>query len=140
MAAWLRRAFGGSGGSGLRLAQSLGAFSHPERGISPLHVFFEVTNTGDKEVEVVRIFVAAKGSPEAVHEGGFGADHALPLRLAPGASARFHTRARALAGDLKSAGHGGRPRVNLVVEDALGNRVEKAFRFRVDEYLALKDE
>jgi hypothetical protein len=37
-------------------------------------------------------------------------------------------------------GHGGRPRVRLVVEDASGNRREKAFRFRVDEYLELKDE
>jgi hypothetical protein len=30
--------------------------------------------------------------------------------------------------------------VSLVVEDASGNRSEKAFVFRVDEYLQLKDE
>ena len=140
MAAWLRRALGGTSKPDLRLAQSLGAFSRPTGDISPLHVFFEVTNAGAEEVEVVRVYVSAKGLSGAVHEGGFGADHALPFKLAPGASARFHTRARRLAGDLKSAGHGGRPRVNLVVADARGNRVEKAFRFRVDEYLALKDE
>jgi hypothetical protein len=30
--------------------------------------------------------------------------------------------------------------VSLVVEDASGDRSEKVFRFRVDEYLRLKDE
>jgi hypothetical protein len=30
--------------------------------------------------------------------------------------------------------------VRLVVEDAHGNRSERAFKFRVDEYLQLKDE
>jgi hypothetical protein len=30
--------------------------------------------------------------------------------------------------------------VRLVVEDASRNRSEKAFKFRVDEYLNLKDE
>ena len=138
MAGWLRRAFGGRGGLNLRLSQALGAFAGPDGSISPLHVFFEVANTGAEEVEVARVYVAAKGGP--VHEGGFGGDHALPLTLAPGASARFHTRARALAGDLKEAGYAGRPRVRLVVEDARGNRRERSFRFRVDDYLRLKDE
>ena len=124
----------------MRLAQSLGAFSSPEAGISPLHVFFEVGNAGDAEVEVDRIYVTASGDPAVVHEIPLGPDRPRPLKLAPGASARFHTRAKALAGDLKRAGHEGRPKVTLVVEDALGDRVEKTFRFRVDEYLALKDE
>jgi hypothetical protein len=132
--------FGKAGGPDLRLAQSLGAFSGPAGDISPLHVFFEITNRGAEGVEVVRVYVAAKGYPAPVHEGGFGADHPLPFELAPGASARFHTRAKALAGDLKEAGHEGRPRANLVVEDSLGNRWEKTFQFRVDEYLALRDE
>lgn len=134
----MRRAFGGRSGPDLRLSQSLGAFAGPEGTISPLHVFFRVTNAGAEEVEVARVYVSAKGEP--VHEGGFGGDHALPLTLAPGASTRFHARAKALAGDLKRAGHGGRPRVRFVIEDSLGGRHEKVFKFRVDEYLRLKDE
>lgn len=140
MAGWLRRAFGGGGGPDLRLSQSLGAFAGPEGAISPLHVFFEVTNTGSEEVEVDRVYVSAKGEPQPVYEGPFGGDHALPFTLAPGESSRFHARAKALAGDLKEAGYGNRPRVSLVVENAAGNRSEKFFRFRVDEYLRLKDE
>jgi hypothetical protein len=136
----LRRAFGGGGGPDLRLSQSLGAFADAGGNISPLHVFFEATNAGSEEVEVVRVYVAAKGDARPVYEGPFGGDHALPFALAPGESSRFHARAKALAGELKEAGHGGRPRVRLVVEDAAGNRREKAFRFRVDEYLELKDE
>ena len=140
MAGRLRRAFGGGGGPDLRLSQSLGAFAGPGGDISPLHVFFEATNAGSEEVEVVRVYVSAKGDPRPVYEGPFGGDHALPFTLAPGESSRFHARAKALAGNLKRAGHGGRPRVRLVVEDASGNRREKAFRLRVDEYLDLKDE
>lgn len=140
MESWLRRAFGGSGGPDLRLSQSLGAFAGPEGNISPLHVFFEVTNAGADAVEVARVYVSAKGDPGPVYEGPFGGDHALPFTLASGESSRFHARAKALAGDLKEAGHDGRPRVSLVVEDASGNRSEKTFRFRVDEYLLLKDE
>jgi hypothetical protein len=136
----LRRAFGGGGGPDLRLSQSLGAFAGPGGDISPLHVFFEATNAGSEAVEVVRVFVAAKGDARPVYEGPFGGDHALPFTLAPGQSSRFHARAKALAGTLKRAGLGGRPRVRLVVEDASGNRREKAFTFRVDEYLKLKDE
>ena len=130
--------FGGRGRPDLRISQSLGAFAGPGEEISPLHVFFGVTNAGSEEVEVSRVYVCAKGTP--VHEGGFGGAPTLPFTLAPGASIRFHTRARALATDLKEAGYDGRPRVRLVVEDALGSRREKGFRFRVDEYLRLKDE
>jgi hypothetical protein len=136
----LRRAFGGGGGPDLRLSQSLGAFAGPGGDISPLHVFFEVTNDGSGEVEVVRVYVAAKGDARPVYEGPFDGNHALPFTLAPGESSRFHARAKALAGALKEVGQGGRPRVRLVVEDASGNRREKAFKFRVDEYLELKDE
>jgi len=137
---WLRRAFERGSGPDLRLSQSLGAFAGPEGTISPLHVFFQVTNAGAEEVEVARVYVSAKGAPRPVYEGPFGGDHALPFTLAPGESSRFHARAKALAGDLKEAGYGNRPRVSLVVEDASGNRSEKVFRFRVDEYLRLKDE
>jgi hypothetical protein len=140
VAGWLRRAFGDGGGPGLRLSQSLGAFAGPGGDISPLHVFFEVTNADSEEVDIVRVYVAAKGDTRPVYEGPFGGDHALPSTLAPGESSRFHARAKALAGDLKEAGHGGRPRVRLVVEDAHGGRSERAFTFRVDEYLELKDE
>lgn len=138
MAGWFRRASGRRGEPDLRLSQSLGAFAGPDGGISPLYVFFEVTNTGAEEVGVTRVYVSAKGGP--VHEGGIGGDHTPPFTLGPGASARLHTRARALAKNLKEAGHGGRPRIRLVVEDAYGNRREKPFKFRVDEYLRLKDE
>ena len=140
MAGWLRRAFGDGGGPDLRLSQSLGAFAGPGGDISPLHVFFEVTNADSEEVDIVRVYVAAKGDTRPVYEGPFGGDHALPFTLAPGESSRFHARAKTLAGDLKEAGHGGRPRVRLVVEDAHGGRSERAFTFRVDEYLELKDE
>ena len=140
MAGRLRRAFGGGGGPDLRLSKSLGAFAGPGGDISPLHVFFEATNAGSEEVEIVRVYVSAKGDTRSVYEGSFGGDHALPFTLAPGESSRIHARAKALAGALKRMGHGGRPRVRLVVEDASGNRREKAFRFRVDEYLELKDE
>ncbi len=132
--------FGGGGGPDLRLSQSLGAFARPGGDISPLHVFFGVTNAGAEEVEIARVYVAAKGASRPVYEGPFDGDHALPFTLAPGESSRFHARAKALAGALKRAGHGGRPRVRLVVEDASGNSAERAFRFRVDEYLQLKDE
>jgi hypothetical protein len=134
------RVIGGRGGPSLRLSQSLGAFAGPEGGISPLHVFFEVANTGKEEVEISRVYVSAKGGPEPVYEGPFEGDHAPPFTLAPGESSRFHARAKALAGDLKGAGYGGSPRIRLVVEDARGNRRERSFKFRVDDYLRLKDE
>ncbi len=140
MAGWLRRGFGERGGPDLRISQSLGAFARPGEGISPLYVFFGVTNAGAEEVEIARVYVSAKGGPRPVYEGPFGGDHALPFTLATGESSRFHTRAKALAGGLKEAGHDGRPRVRFVVEDASGRRSEKVFRFRVDEYLRLKDE
>lgn len=122
----------------LRLSQSLGAFAGPGESISPLYVFFEVTSTGAEEVQVARVYVSAKGGP--VHEEGIGGDQTLPFTLASGTSARFHTRVKALARDLKEAGYEGHPRVRLVVEDAHGNRREKFFKFRVDEYLQLRDE
>jgi hypothetical protein len=140
VAGWLRRAFGGRGGPDLRLSQSLGAFARPGGDISPLQVFFGVTNAGAEEVEIARVYVAAKGESRPVYEGPFDGDHALPFTLARRESSRFHARAKALAGALRRAGHGGRPRVRLVVEDASGNSAEIAFRFRVDEYLQLKDE
>ena len=138
VAAWLRRAFGG--GPDLRLSQSLGAFALPEGAISPLQVFFGVTNAGAEGVEVSRVYVSAGGGSSPVYEGPFEGYRALPFTLAPGESSRFHARAKALAGALERAGYSGRPRVRLVVEDASGNRSEKAFKFRVDEYLGLKDE
>lgn len=132
---WLRRALGGEG---LILSQSLGAFARPDGGISPLYVFFEVTNAGRAAVEITHARVAVKGEPHPVYEGPF-LGGPLPGKLAPGDSLRIWTRAKALAGSLKRAGHGGRPRALLVVEDADGNTGQKAFKFRVDEYLRLKD-
>lgn len=124
----------------LELSQALGAFGRPGEGISPLYVFFDVTNTGAREAEITRVYVGVKGEPRPVYDGPFEKDSELPGTLAPGESMKVWTRAKALAGGLKQAGYGGRPRARLVVEDADGNRSEKAFRFRVDDYLELKDE
>jgi hypothetical protein len=67
-------------------------------------------------------------------------DHALPGTLRPGETAKLWLKARALAGTMKEAGYGGRPRLRLVVEDDGGRAYETTFRLRVDEYLRLKDE
>ncbi len=124
----------------LRLGQSLGAFAGPGGEISPLQVFFEVGNEGRQDVEIRRLHVRPKGEDRATYEGPFEGDRGLPCGLSPGERIRFWTRAKPLAASLAEAGYGGMPRVSLVVEDALGNRHEKTFRFRVDEYLRLKDE
>ena len=124
----------------LGIGQSLGAFAGPDGDISPLHVFFEVGNEGRQDVEIRRLYVRPKGDERAAYEGPFEGDQALPFVLAPREKVRFWTRAKPLAASLAGAGFGGRPLVYLVVEDTLGNRHEKAFGFRVDEYLRLKDE
>jgi hypothetical protein len=135
---WLRRR---RGGARLRLAQSLGAFTRPEeQDISPLYVFFEVHNAGKNDARISRLYVTPGGGSDPAYEGAFEGDHALPSTLGPGESARFYVKAKTLARALKDAGYGGRPRVDLVVEDASGDAHNTAFRFRVDEYLSLKDE
>lgn len=135
---WLRRM---RGGARLRLAQSLGAFRLPEEGdISPLYVFFDVENAGREDVEIARFYVAPKGDPRPVYEGPFETQWTLPGTLRPGEKARFWIRAKTLARALKDAGYGGRPRVELAAEDDSGDVHRTAFKFRVDEYLALKDE
>lgn len=135
---WLRRR---RGGARLGLGQSLGAFTRPEEhDISPLYVFFDVRNDGDDYVEVSRLYVTPKGGARPAYEGAFEGDLGLPCTLGPGESARFWVRAKTLAKALEDAGHGGRPRVDLVVEDASGDAHRTSFRFRVDEYLSLKDE
>lgn len=139
VASWLRRRLKGDGPR-LVLSQSLGAFGRPGEQISPLYVFFEVANDGERTVEMTRIYVGVKGEAGPVYEGPFEKDSELPGALASGESARFWTRAKALAASLKRAGHDGRPRARFVVEDAEGNLNEKIFRFRVDEYLELRDE
>jgi hypothetical protein len=134
---WLR---GRRGGARLRLAQSLGAFARPEgNDISPLYVFFDVHNAGEDGVDISRLYVMPKGGPPA-YERAFEGDLILPSTLSPGESARFWVRAKILARALEAAGYGGRPRVDLVVEDASGKAHRTRFRFRVDEYLSLKDE
>lgn len=125
----------------MKLAQSLGAFRRPEEGdISPLYVFFEVVNVGREEARISRLYVSPKGAPEPVYEGPFEPREALPGTLPPGGKVRFWLRAKTLARALKEAGYHGRPRIELVVEDTSGGVHGTAFRFRVDEYLALKDE
>lgn len=135
---WLRRR---RSGARLRLAQSLGAFTRPEeRDISPLYVFFDVHNAGQDAVEISRLYVAPRGEAHPAYEGAFEGDLAPPDTLAPGESARFYVRAKTLARALEDAGYGGRPRVDLIVEDDSGDAHKTTFRFRVDEYLSLKDE
>lgn len=125
----------------MRLAQSLGAFRLPEQGdISPLYVFFDVENVGREDVGISRFYVAPKGAPGPVYEGPFETRGTLPGTLRPGEKARFWVRAKTLARALKEAGYGGRPRVELTAENDSGNVHRTGFKFRVDEYLALKDE
>lgn len=125
----------------MKLAQALGAFPLPEQGtISPLYVFFEITNTGRNDAEISRLYVAPKGDMRPAYEGVFEGGRDLPCTLQSGEVVRFWIRAKTLAAALKEAGYSGRPRVRLVAEDGLGNDHQKGFRFRIDEYLHLKDE
>lgn len=138
MRSWLRRR---RSVTRLRLAQSLGAFTRPdEHDISPLYVFFDVRNAGENGAEISRLYVTPKGDARPAYEGAFEGDLSLPCTLGAGESARFWVRAKTLAGALEDAGFGGRPRVEFVVEDASGDAHSTGFRFRVDEYLSLKDE
>ena len=125
----------------MTIAQSLGAFTRPEEhDISPLYVFFDVRNAGEIGVEISRLYVMPKGGAGPAYEGAFEGDLSLPFTLGPGESARLWVRAKTLARALEGAGYGGRPRVDLVVEDTSGDAHRTGFRFRVDEYLNLKDE
>lgn len=105
-----------------------------------MFVFFEVTNEGREPSELSRLYVRSRRDRRPAYEGPFEGDRDLPLTLGPGETARFRVRAKTLAGSLKEAGLGGRPRVRLVVEDGRGSAHEKSFGFRVDDYLRLKDE
>lgn len=124
----------------LELGQALGAFPRPGGDISPLFVLFEVRNAGEEDANLSRLYVAPHRERTTAFADAPEGDRGLPCVLRPGESARFWVRARELAGELKEAGHGGRPRLRLVVEDGSGAVHEKGFRFRVDEYLRLKDE
>ena len=120
----------------LKLAQSLGAFAEPG-GVSPLFVFFFATNAGETDIELRAAYVEP-GRGERLDLTGLL--EGFPRTLSPGEEIRLQVRAKKLAGLLKERGYGGRPKVKLVVEDALGNLHGEGFRFRVDEYLRLKDE
>ena len=133
----MTRWFGRRNRSRLKLAQSLGAFAEPG-GVSPLYVFFFATNTGETDVELRAAYVEPEGGERLDLAGLLG--EGLPHTLSPGEEIRLQARAKGLAGLLKERGYGGRPKVKLVVEDALGNLYDERFRFRVDEYLRLKDE
>lgn len=127
-------------GSRLKLGQSLGAFTSPDGDISPLYVFFEVTNAGDEEIEVSHVRIGLKGGEALDLEELLEGESQPPFTLGAGESVRLQARAKDLARELRDAGYGGSPRVRLLVEDFEGNLQEKRFRFRVDEYLRLKDE
>jgi hypothetical protein len=102
-------------------------------------VVFTVVNTGGEPVRLDRAYVVPEGGDDPrvpILEG----DRTVPGPLEPGETARLWLRARDLAGTMKGAGWGGRPRLRFVVEDGAGNIHETTFRLRVDEYLQLKDE
>lgn len=137
MRAWLRRR---DSGPRLRLSQSLGAFARPDGDVSPLFVFFEVENAGEVRAELREVYVTARNGRPLMAVEPFEDEPRPPLTLSPGASARFRVRAKPLAERSRAAGFVGAPRLKLIVEDGAGNVHEKAFGFRVDEYLKLKDE
>ncbi len=135
---WGRR---GRGKPRLKLVQWLGAFPRPTTSdISPLFVFFTVANAGETEATIAELWVEPRGGSLMAIQGMEG-ERDLPCTLAPGQETRFWVRAKGLARALDEGGYGGRrPKVKLVVVDSLGDRHEKRFGFRVDQYLALKDE
>lgn len=140
MRAWFR----GGGGPRLELGQSLGAFARPDGGISPLFVFFEVANVGEEAASVAAVRVSRKGDPDTVladaRDGSLEGDLSFPHTLAPGESARFRVPAKILAHKVRAAGCGGRPKLKVIVQEAGGTVYGESFRFRVEEYLRLKDE
>lgn len=121
------------------MSHSLGAFRKPDGDISPLFVFFEVANEGEGAVELTSLRVAPKADEGSVADAEIEGEN-LPFSISPRESSRFRVRAKSLARAMKDAGHGGAPKVRLVVEDGRGNEHSKTFKFRVDEYLELKDE
>ena len=133
--------FGRGPSSRLKLQWSLGAYADRRTGdISPLYVFFDVRNEGKTEAEVVRLLVELEGGGRLDLAGDLAGEQGLPCVLEPGGTARFPVRAKTLAARIRDLGGTGRPRVSLIAQDALGDDHAKRFRFRVDEYLALKDE
>lgn len=124
----------------LRLSQSLGAFPRPGGDISPLFVFFEIANEGGEPVEITRLRVVPKDEERAVAEGEIKGKEKIPFNLAPGEDVRFQVRAKTLARALKDTGYVGTPKVSFAVVGGDGNEHSKTFKFRVDEYLELKDE
>jgi hypothetical protein len=137
VSAWFRRR---RNGPRIELALALGAFPRPGGDISPLFVLFEVTNAGETDATISRLYVTPRGERTAVFADAPDGDRPLPCVLRPGESARFRVRAKALANDLKRSGHGGRPRLRLVVEDGTGGVYERGFVLRVDDYLDLQDD
>ncbi|MBA2693246.1 MAG: hypothetical protein H0U65_12275 [Rubrobacter sp.] len=126
------------GSSPLKLSQNLGAYPLPNGDISPLYVIFGVENANGGEVEIASIRVSPKGEEASLAEGEMKGE--TPVRLAAGESVRFEVRAKSLASAARDAGHPGKPRLEFVVTDGEGEEYRHGFTFRVDEYLALKDE
>jgi hypothetical protein len=126
------------GSSPVRLSQSLGAYPLPNGDISPLYVLFGVENTGGEGIEITSVRVSPKG--EDISLAGDEIEGEVPVRLAAGESARFEVRAKTLAGAARNAGHEGTPKLSFVATDGEGREHRRDFSFRVDEYLALKDE
>lgn len=118
----------------------MGAFPRPGGDVSPLYVVFEVANEGNEEIELLRAYVALKGNRRAVFADQLEGERSFPNTLEPHGSFRLWTRAGELARRLDEAGHGGRPRLAFVVEDAAGRDHERGFRFRAGEYLLLEDD
>lgn len=122
----------------LKVDQSLGAFPRAGGDISPLFVIFRTENRGPEGVEVTGLSIELAGGRLDLADG-LGGERELPCRLQPGEAAAFWTGARGLAEALAQEGYGGRPRLRLLVSDGLGGEHPRSFRFRVGEYLDLKD-
>ena len=135
-------------GARLRLEQSLGAFPVGNGDISPLYVLFGVYNAGSDAAVVEKVYLRVGREAAIDVSGSLGGDGVgdeeegggPPRGIPSGESATLWLRARELAGKLRDAGHAGTPKLRLLVFDSGGGEHKTTFKFRVDEYLQLKDE
>jgi hypothetical protein len=132
----------------LRLEQSLGAFPVGNGDISPLYVLFGVSNVGSVAAVAETVYLRAGRDTVLDLSSELGGDGVSdekngggpPRGIPPGESATLWLWARDLAGKLRDAGHAATPKLRLLVVDSEGGEHATTFKFRVDEYLQLKDE
>ncbi len=90
-------------------------------------------------MEVTGLSIELAGGRRLDLAESIGGERELPCRLQPGEASALWIGARRLAAVLAEESYGGRPRLRLLVADELGGVHPKSFRFRVGEYLELKD-